>query len=78
MSWQDKVGAGFGVLFIALGLAYLFSPRFGAIALAFTSQGEMWKGLLGEKWAPVVTRYVFSLASIALGVFVIYSAVTGS
>jgi hypothetical protein len=53
------------------------SRTFGEIALAYTSQGVMWKKLLGEKWAPVVVKYLFSLVSIAAGVWVIYAGIYG-
>ena len=58
-------------------MAFVASRTFGEIALAYTSQGVMWKKLLGEKWAPVVVKYLFSLVSIAAGVWVIYAGVYG-
>ena len=77
MTWEDWVGVVFGVIFIAIGLAYFFSPGFGKIAYEYTAQGIMWKKLVGEKWAPTVAKLFFSLVSIALGVWVIYSSITG-
>jgi hypothetical protein len=77
MAWEDWVGAVFGVIFIAVGLAYLFSPRFAQWAFAYAAQGIMWRKLLGETWAPIVAKFFFSLVSIALGVWVIYSSVAG-
>jgi hypothetical protein len=74
MTWQDNVGVVLGVVCIALGLAYVFSPRFADIAFAYTSQG-LWKKLVGERWAPHVARYLFSLVSIAFGLWVIYASI---
>jgi hypothetical protein len=37
----------------------------------------MWKKLVGEKWAPAVAKFFFSLVSIAFGVWVIYSSIMG-
>jgi hypothetical protein len=78
MSWQDKVAVIFGALSIAMGLAFFLSPRFGEIAFTLTSQGVLWKQLFGERWAPVAAKFFLSLASIAFGAFVIYSAITGT
>ena len=78
MTWQDKVGVIFGFVFIAMGLAYFLIPRFSEFAFAYTPQGNFWKAALGEEWAPVVAKYVFSLASAAFGAWVIYSATMGA
>jgi len=75
MTWQDKVHVVFGITFLAIGLAYLFSPRFAEVAFAYTSQGVIWKRLVGERWAPLLAKYVFSLASIALGLWVVYISI---
>jgi hypothetical protein len=77
MTWQDNVGAIFGFILIAMGLAYFLIPRFSEFAFTYTLQGNIWKAVLGEKWAPVVAKYVFSLISIAFGVWVIYAAIMG-
>jgi hypothetical protein len=68
IAWGNMI---MGTIFIACGMAFVASRTFGEIALAYTSQGVMWKKLLGEKWAPVVVKYLFSLVSIAAGVWVI-------
>jgi urea transporter len=65
-----------GAIFI-IGLAFIASRAFGEFALAATSQGVMWKTLLGEKWAAVAVRFVFRLISIAAGVWVIYAGIYG-
>ena len=78
MSWQDQVHVGFGVIFVAIGLAYLLSARFADIALGWTSQGILWEKLLGERRARLVARFFFSLVSIALGVWIIYSVRQGA
>jgi hypothetical protein len=75
MTWQDYVGMILGIVCIAIGLAYAFSPRFAAIAFGYTSQGLLWKKLVGERFAPLVAKYVFSLAGIAFGLWLIYVSV---
>jgi hypothetical protein len=75
--WQDQVGIIFGFIFILIGLAYFFSPRFAEIAFEYTAQGAMWKKLVGEKWAPFVAKFFFSFVSIALGIYVIYHIIYG-
>ncbi len=77
MGWEFWFTASIGVICIGLGLAYLFSPRFSKWALDSTSQGAMWKRLVGEQRAPLVAKFVFSLVSIAVGAWLIYSAWTG-
>jgi hypothetical protein len=78
MSGIDWVSFAFGIIFIVTGLAFFFSRRFGEFAYQRTSQGLMWKSFLGDKWSPVVAKYFFALASIALGAWVIYQSITGS
>ena len=78
MSWQDQVHVVFGVIFIAIGLAYLLSARFTDIALGWTSQGILWERLLGDRWARLVARFFFWLVSIALGAWVIHSVWQGA
>jgi hypothetical protein len=75
MTWQDYAGVILGAVCIAIGLAYAFSPRFETIAFGYTTQGIFWKKLVGERWAPLVAKYVFSLAGIAFGLWVIYVSV---
>jgi hypothetical protein len=77
MNGIDWVGVTTGALFVAIGLAYLLSRRFVAFALKWTPQGGMWSSWLGEKWAPILARTLFAFASIAAGVWVVYSAVYG-
>jgi hypothetical protein len=77
MTWEDWVHVVFGVIFIAIGLAFLLSPGFGKFAYESTWQGTMWKKLVGEKWAPAVAKFFFSFVSIAFGVWVIYSSIMG-
>jgi hypothetical protein len=66
-----------GILFIGVGLGFLLSIRFGAFALRTDGRGVFWTRLLGEKWAPIVLRFVFSLIGIGVGVVMIYSAFYG-
>jgi hypothetical protein len=47
------------------------------MGLAYTAQGIMWKKMLGETRAPIVAKFFFSLVSVALGVWVIYSSLVG-
>jgi hypothetical protein len=75
MTWQDDVGVIFGVILIAIGLAYFLSPRFADLAFAWTTQGLIWKKRVGERWAPRVAKYVFSLVSIAFGLWVLYVSI---
>jgi hypothetical protein len=49
MTWEDWVHVVFGVILIAIGLAFLLSPGFGTFAYESTWQGIMWKKLVGEK-----------------------------
>ena len=72
--WEDWVNLLFGIIFIAIGLAYIFSRRFTDFALAMTSQGNMWVRWLGSRWAKLVARSAFGAISIAFGVYVIYVA----
>jgi hypothetical protein len=76
MTWEDWVHVVFGVIFIAIGLAFFLSPSFGRFAYN-TAQGQMWKKLVGEKWAPAVAKFFFSSVSVAFGVWMIYSSIMG-
>lgn len=64
----------FAIFIIIIGLAYIFSRGFTKFALRMTSQGNMWVGLMGPKWAMLVARYVFGLLSIGIGGYVAYAA----
>jgi len=77
MVWQDWVAVFFGVISIAIGFAFFFSPAFGKLAYDNTTQGNLWKSLVGEKWAPMVAKFVFSLGAFAFGGWLIYSSVMG-
>jgi hypothetical protein len=67
----------FGAIFIALGLAFLFSRRFGDFAYNVTWQGQIWKRLVGEKAAPYVARYLFSAAGFGMAALSIHAAFYG-
>lgn len=77
MVWQDWVALIFGVISIGIGFAFFVSPTFGNVAYNTTTEGNLWKSLVGEKWAPLVAKYLFSLAGFAFGVWLIYSAIWG-
>jgi len=66
-----------GILFIGIGLGFLLSTRFGAFVIRTDGRGVFWAKLLGEKWTPIVLRFVFSLIAIVAGGMMIYSAVYG-
>jgi threonine/homoserine/homoserine lactone efflux protein len=72
--WENWVNLLFGIIFIAIGLAYIFSRRFTDFALGMTSQGAMWVRWLGPRWAKLVARSAFGAISIAFGAYVIYVA----
>jgi hypothetical protein len=67
----------FGAIFLALGLAFLFSRRFGEFAYNFTRQGQLWKRLVGERAAPYVARFLFSAAGFAMAALSIRAAFYG-
>jgi hypothetical protein len=77
MAHTDWVAVTMGILFIAIGIAFATSRRFSSFALTFTGQGSLWTKLLGEKWAPLVAKYCFSLLSIAAGGWYLYVGVYG-
>jgi hypothetical protein len=77
MSWMDWFTGIVGVICVCVGLAYFFSPRFSQYALQNTAKGSLWMTLLGERWAPIVAKFVFSIVSIAFGAWLIYNAVAG-
>ena len=78
MTFMNWVSIAFGVVFIAMGVAFFASRTFGDIAFQMTSQGNLWKSLLGEKWAPVFAKFFLSLVSIAFGGWIIYSVISGT
>jgi hypothetical protein len=66
-----------GIILTAIGIAFATSGAFASFALRFTSQGTFWTKLLGEKWAPLVAKYLFSVASIVAGIWYIYVGIYG-
>ena len=64
-----------GSIFIAIGLSFLFSPRFVAFAVAI--DGGIWRALFGHRATAFLTRYVFSFVSIGIGFCVIYFGYSG-
>lgn len=66
-----------GAVMIALGLAYFFSHPFRQFAYRWTTQGVVWKWLVGERWAPVVSKYFFSIVAILAGAWYVYSGIAG-
>jgi hypothetical protein len=77
MRHTDWIPVITGVIFIAIGIAFATSRAFASLALAFTSQGNFWTRWLGEKWAALVAKYLFSVASIAAGLWYIYVGAYG-
>jgi hypothetical protein len=77
MRHTDWIPVITGVIFIAIGIAFATSRKFASFALAFTRQGNFWTKLLGEKWAPLVAKYLFCLATIAAGIWYIYVGTYG-
>ena len=75
MNWKDCVDLIFAAIFIAIGVAFYVSPAFARFAYEYTSQGVMWKAIVGEKWAPTIAKYFFSLIGVALGVWLILTKV---
>ena len=75
MNWKDWVDLIFAAIFIAVGVAFFVSPAFGRFAYEYTSQGVMWKAIVGEKRAPTIAKYFFSLISVALGAWVILTKI---
>jgi hypothetical protein len=63
-------GFAFGVICIAVGAAYLFSPRFVEWTLTKDQTGRMWARKLGHDRAAVAMRFAFSAILIGLGAIV--------
>ena len=74
IDWGNMIG---GTVFIAIGIAFIVSPKFSSFAMASTGQGIFWTKLLGPRWAPHAPKFIFSLMSIAAGVWVIYAGIYG-
>jgi hypothetical protein len=66
-----------GTLFTLVGIGFLVSPKFGAFTIKADGRGVIWGRLLGEKWTPIVVRFIFSAIAIAVGLMTIYSGIYG-
>jgi hypothetical protein len=61
-----------GVFCLAIGIAYISSPRFVEWMVTKDRSGQMWVRLLGRERAVFAIRRVFSVFFIVVGIVALY------
>jgi hypothetical protein len=71
------VSFAFGMASVCLAFLCFFSSSGQRWGMKYTSQGVVWKSIMGEKRAPYVVKYISSVGFLIFAGFIFYDAIYG-